>query len=1024
MAASTACDGSGRAAKGAGTAGGKTVALKVLPGGGDGKPDGKAGGQAGGGKPHSNMGLWRAGVLIAVHAAIIAHVVQWLVSGMQDGIRNTLSPVEPSESMFTLEGGGVNAGFVMFVLAILSTALFGRYFCGWLCHVVALQDLCGWMMKKVGVHPKPWRSRLLLWVPLGLAAYMFLWPTFRREVVRPALTAWLGEMPAWMGEVMPLRGFTQAFIVEDFWATFPAWYVAIPFLLICGFATVYFMGAKAFCTYGCPYGGFFTPVDRVSPYRVRVTEDCHQCGHCTSVCTSNVRVHEEVRDYGMVVDPGCMKCMDCVSACPNGALYMGFGKPAVGAKPRSEERVWKQAQEKRVKRYDLTLGEELVIGAVFLAMLLGYRGMYGAIPLLMAVGIAGVVSFMLHKTWRVLRDANVRGPYWQLKKGNRVTAAGWVFVAAAVVLGLVGLKGAVMSHAEFRGDMVYNRLPVTREAVFSGGYSPTAETKAAAERAVWWYRVAGGVGDGGIGFYTSWGNWVRLSWLHAVAGDMAASEAALRQALRGDGIREDLVLGLAQLMRMRCATPAEIEAMLQGYLAERPELDGVRRTLRERLLAEGRNAEAITLYVEATAQRPADVEAVNSAAELLMRLGRPADAQKTLEAGLAERPKSPVLKGAMALAVGQQGQVERAITLLREAVDRQRTPERVNRLADVLASAGRLDEAEAELRRLLVEEAPTVLPFGIKWFGNRAHAWADQRPLADAARRLARIMTQRGAPRERILDDLVRLARAHPENEPLRQTVVSELLGTPREGDGRALYEAARAYRHADAGTFRNAAGYALYIGEPDRAIATLREAVKKFPNVAELHGDLGAALLVSGNETEALAEFAVARRLAPHADPMAALADQMMRTNQAERLMGLYGRVLADDPTHEPTAFNAAGLLLTQQHADRALAVCRSAMARHACSARLLDYAGRSLFLLGKDAEALPLVQRAVDLEPTPDRLANLVELLERLGREPEARAVRARLNAVSDPGRQVMPEIPPTGGASGGATGGGASR
>ena len=60
--------------------------------------------------------------------------------------------------------------------------------------------------------------------------------------------------------------------------------------------------------------------------RIRVTDACAGCGHCTAVCTSNVRVHEEVRDYGMVVDSGCMKCLDCVSVCPNDALYYGAGR--------------------------------------------------------------------------------------------------------------------------------------------------------------------------------------------------------------------------------------------------------------------------------------------------------------------------------------------------------------------------------------------------------------------------------------------------------------------------------------------------------------------------------------------------------------------------------------------------------------------------------------------------------------------------------------------------------------------------
>ena len=118
-------------------------------------------------------------------------------------------------------------------------------------------------------------------------------------------------------------------MTSDFWHTFPIVAVAIPFLLICGFATVYFLGNKGFCTYGCPYGGFFVLADRLAPARIVVNDACEQCGHCTATCTSNVRVHEEVRLYGMVVDPGCMKTGDCVSVCPNDALSYGFAKPSI-----------------------------------------------------------------------------------------------------------------------------------------------------------------------------------------------------------------------------------------------------------------------------------------------------------------------------------------------------------------------------------------------------------------------------------------------------------------------------------------------------------------------------------------------------------------------------------------------------------------------------------------------------------------------------------------------------------------------
>src|SRR5829696_1004588 len=259
---------------------------------------------------HSSTSRWRAAALVALTLLMVIHFVQWRLTG------STVSPIEPSEAMATLQRGAVNAGFIFFTLAILATLIFGRFVCGWGCHILALQDFCAWLLKKMGLTPRPFRSRLLMFVPLIAALYMFVWPTVARYLTKPKNEQLIPQ-------------FTNHLVTTEFWATFPTIAVAIPFLFICGFVTVYFLGQKGFCTYACPYGGFFSLADKVAPGKIRVTDACNQCGHCTAVCTSNVLVHAEVKQYGMVVDSGCMKCMDCVSVCPTDALYFGFGKPSV-----------------------------------------------------------------------------------------------------------------------------------------------------------------------------------------------------------------------------------------------------------------------------------------------------------------------------------------------------------------------------------------------------------------------------------------------------------------------------------------------------------------------------------------------------------------------------------------------------------------------------------------------------------------------------------------------------------------------
>ncbi|MFT3745986.1 MAG: tetratricopeptide repeat protein [Pyrinomonadaceae bacterium] len=380
----------------------------------------------------SRTAWWRAAALLTLNLLMIGHFIQWWIMG------KTVSPIEPSESMYTLQNGAINAGFIFFTLAIVATLVFGRFVCGWGCHILALQDFCSWLLKKFGLTPRPFRSRLLVFVPLVAALYMFVWPTVLRAIVRTP------ETP-----IIP--GFTNHLITTEFWATFPPFWVAVPFLFICGFMTVYFLGSKGFCTYGCPYGGFFSLADKVAPGKIRVTDACNQCGHCTATCTSNVIVHAEVNEFGMVVDPGCMKCMDCVSVCPNDALYFGFGKPAAAVGKGSK------------KNYSLTWPEEIAAALIFAASLLAVWDVYQLVPMLMALGIAGVTTFLSMRVWRLAVAKDLSFYRFNLKSGGRIKLLGFVFLAYALSwLGLVAHSGYIRYH-ERAGAIAFQSLQIPDE---------------------------------------------------------------------------------------------------------------------------------------------------------------------------------------------------------------------------------------------------------------------------------------------------------------------------------------------------------------------------------------------------------------------------------------------------------------------------------------------------------------------------------------------------------------------------------
>jgi len=539
----------------------------------------------------SKTSRWRAGALIALNLLMVAHIVQWRVMG------TTISPIEPSETMFTLRNGFINAGFIFFAVAILATLVFGRFVCGWGCHVLALQDFCAWLMKKMGVTPRPFRSRLLVYVPLLAALYMFVWPVAARFFTKPK------DAPL-------LPPFTNHIMTSDFWATFPPLAVAIPFLFICGFMTVYFLGSKGFCTYACPYGGFFALADKVAPGKIRVTDACNQCGHCTAVCTSNVLVHAEVKTFGMVVDPGCMKCMDCVSVCPNDALYFGFGRPSI------------LASGSATRHYSLTWPEEVLASAVFVASFLAVWDVYQLVPMLMALGCATVTTFLALRLVRLLRARDLSFHRYELKGAGRMRPAGWAFAAFALVwIGLNAHSGWVRHHETagtraFQGIRIPDELalaqakpdpwlsPVERHIVVEGKRHLSAARNA--------------------GLFVNSDALPKLAWLEYLSGNTEGAVDLLATAAdhqQGRGKAVSLYYRGAILNRL--GRQQEALASLDQALAERPDLIVAREERGESLWRLGRRQEAISVWSDAVGRNPALVLANNLLAGAAATLGQP-----------------------------------------------------------------------------------------------------------------------------------------------------------------------------------------------------------------------------------------------------------------------------------------------------------------------------------------------------------------------------------------------------------------
>jgi tetratricopeptide (TPR) repeat protein/NAD-dependent dihydropyrimidine dehydrogenase PreA subunit len=595
---------------------------------------------------------WRALSLATVHLLILAHIVQWLVTG------TTINPVEPSESMETIRTGGVNAGFIFFGVALLITLVAGRFVCGWGCHFIAYQDLSTYVLKKLGIRPRPLRSRLLALVPLGLAGYMFIWPMAYRW-----WTAWRGEtgtdfFPEWRAN----------FYTEHFWETFPGWVFAILTFGIAGFAIVYFLGSKGFCTYACPYGGFFRPADRVAPLRVRVNRNCDHSGVCTTVCSSNVSIAEEVARYGMVVDPNCMKCGDCLQACPNQALSWSLGVPSLLTRRRSTGTPSPPpppAESGEATPAPLPWREELFLLAAFLFFLFSWRGLYDGFPLLMSAGMSAILAYLALTVARLLYRPTVTLQRTPLKSERGLTPRGWLTAGGVLAICAFTVHSAVVQYHRHLGGYHFNRTGVG-EVVWQAGFDPDRDLSDAV-------RARRDRAQHHLAACASWSlidtvevqN--QLAWLALLKGDMLAAERHARRAVAIHPEWSAVHHNLARILRLRGDLAGAI-AECRRAVALDPEASEAGHDLGAMLRAAGLWTEALDHYREFVKHHPDDAPGHYYAGAIALQLGRPEEAVPHLQRAVQRDPQLAEAQYQLGLAFLTREQVAEGARCLEIAV--------------------------------------------------------------------------------------------------------------------------------------------------------------------------------------------------------------------------------------------------------------------------------------------------------------------------------------------------------------------
>ncbi|MBL7923878.1 MAG: tetratricopeptide repeat protein [Bacteroidia bacterium] len=378
---------------------------------------------------------WRALSLTGVYLLMGIHMLHWKLAG------RTLAPLELNEVLYTLHLGIITAGFIFMGLTLLFTLVLGRFFCGWLCHILALQDFSEYLLKKVNIKPAPVRSRSLYAVPFIAMGYLFILPQIEILFLGKPAPEWRMQTDA--------EGWAS-FITNDFWRNLPGAGITLSTFFVCGFLIIYFLGSRSFCQYVCPYGAIFALSDRLAPGKIKLTGSCNQCGLCTEVCSSHILVHKEVLHFGKVVDHNCLKDLDCVQVCPNQALQYGFSTPSLGASLRNTVGA--------EKKFNFTLKEDLVLLLLFALFTGIYFGLYDTIPFLLAAALAVIASVLSLWVFRLYRQEHLKIIGISLKQGHKTTRAGTIFKGIYAIILLFTVHSAFIRYNQLSGEYYYRKV--------------------------------------------------------------------------------------------------------------------------------------------------------------------------------------------------------------------------------------------------------------------------------------------------------------------------------------------------------------------------------------------------------------------------------------------------------------------------------------------------------------------------------------------------------------------------------------
>ena len=239
--------------------------------------------------------------------------------------------------------------FLLALIPLALTLVFGRFFCGWVCPFGALNQFFTWLgsrrrLKKIPVSRSSLRWKYLLLIIL-LVASLFAsqlmgWLDPFALLTRSSSVALVpganflaqhamqsvAQNQGFSGKIIkPLYDFSRRFLLTVRQRTFlQATAIGLIFF---GLLLLNLKRRRFFCNTLCPLGAVYGLLAKYSLVRLPLNENCRKCGACSNHCTY---YGSPFQDY---LKSECVLCFNCLKDCPFDAIDLRFQLPGAGKRP-------------------------------------------------------------------------------------------------------------------------------------------------------------------------------------------------------------------------------------------------------------------------------------------------------------------------------------------------------------------------------------------------------------------------------------------------------------------------------------------------------------------------------------------------------------------------------------------------------------------------------------------------------------------------------------------------------------------